>query len=134
MGSLFDLAYEHIFEQIASGRWVPGDVLNRRSIAQELGISVSPVGEAVLQLELEGVLETVPRKGTRVRRPSHRDVWGLLITRIAIECQAIRMVCGAPVDAAADHLTTLARAVEVQPGEDGLTIRCPPQSMSIIVE
>ncbi|MBF0244932.1 MAG: GntR family transcriptional regulator [Planctomycetes bacterium] len=94
MESRCDLAYDHILEEILSDRLVPGDLLIRREVAKRLGLSISPVGEAMLQLELEGILETVPRKGTRVRQPSQQEVWGLLMTRIAIECQVARMVCG----------------------------------------
>lgn len=123
MASRFDTAYEHILGEILSGRLSPGAVINRRDVAENLGVSISPVGEAMLQLELEGVLETIPRKGTRVRRPCQRDVWGLMISRIAMECQAARMICGAPVTTNRERLAALARDMDEAPAGGPVMIR-----------
>ncbi len=132
--SRFDQAYEYILEEILSERMAPGTIINRREIAARLGVSISPVGEAMLQLELEGVLETVPRKGTRVRRPTQRDVWGMLITRIALECQAARMFCGEPVKAARERIEAKARAVDAAPPASSLLLRADAGFHHALVE
>jgi DNA-binding GntR family transcriptional regulator len=93
-GSLSSRVYSDILGRIISGRMKPGDVFNRRQIAAELQVSVAPVLEAMLELESEGLIETLPRRGTRVRMPDAQDVWGHLALREAIECQAARLSCG----------------------------------------
>lgn len=112
-----DYVYEELMDRLANRHLRPGDLINRRELAVELGVSVSPVNEAVLQLELEGLLETIPRKGTRVRRAGQREVWSLLIARIAIESQAVRMVCGEPLRSMEGQLRQLAASVDEQPDD-----------------
>src|SRR5262249_62269850 len=65
------------------GRFFP-----RRKVAAELGMSFLPVSEALLRLEFEGLLESRPRAGTRVRIPSREDVRGHYVVREALEVQA----------------------------------------------
>jgi len=91
---------------------VPGDALNRRQVAEELGISVAPVLEATVQLEAEGFLVVAPRKGTRVRPLRAEDFRGQLIVRMALECQVARMCCGRPVRSTMARLMPLARRAD----------------------
>lgn len=104
--------YDVIMERILSGAIKPGEEVSRRDMAQELGISVSPVTEAITQLTTEGFLETLPRRGTRVRVVSTEEVRGLLILREAIECQAARLYCGQRVRTNNARLLELATAVD----------------------
>jgi DNA-binding transcriptional MocR family regulator len=67
-----------------------GDLINRRQVAAALGISTAPVHEAMAQLEAEGLLEALPRKGTRVRRALPHDVKDILIVREALDKLACR--------------------------------------------
>jgi DNA-binding GntR family transcriptional regulator len=111
--SLARQAYEHLLTNITSGVWPPGTLLNRRSVADSLGFSVAPVLEAIVQLESEGLLETLPRKGTRVCLISAERQYDLWIMREALECQAVRLACGAPVRAAWTKLAALAAAADL---------------------
>lgn len=70
----------------------------------------------MLQLEHEGLLVAVPRRGTRVRSCGRDDFWGHLILREALECQAAQLVCGIPVQRAMAHLQPLAEAADAGPG------------------
>jgi GntR family transcriptional regulator, rspAB operon transcriptional repressor len=65
-----------------------GQPVSRRRLAAELGMSFLPVTEALLRLEFEGLLESRPRAGTRVRIPSPQDVEGNYVVRQALETQA----------------------------------------------
>jgi len=65
-----------------------GQVISRRKLAAELSMSFLPVSEALLRLEIEGLLESRPRAGTRVRIPSPEDVKGHYVVREALEVQA----------------------------------------------
>src|SRR5688572_28878592 len=84
-------AYESVREEILSGRLRMGEAISRRKVAAELGMSFLPVSEALLRLELEGLLESRPRAGTRVRIPSREDVQGHYTVREALETQAARL-------------------------------------------
>ncbi len=68
-----------------------GAALSRRHLAAELGMSMLPVSEAVQRLESEGLLETRPQAGTRVRIPAEQDVRDRFIIREALEGQAARL-------------------------------------------
>ncbi|NDA60215.1 MAG: GntR family transcriptional regulator, partial [Actinobacteria bacterium] len=60
-------AYDHIFNQLIRRDLRPGDLLDRKQIAEELGISLIPVSDAVQRLTHEGFLTTRRRQGTFVR-------------------------------------------------------------------
>src|SRR6266480_2171284 len=89
--SLAAEAYEFVKQRILRGDLPMGQVISRRKIAAELGMSFLPVSEALLRLEFEGLLESRPRAGTRVRIPSREDVRGQYIIREALETQAARL-------------------------------------------
>src|SRR6202020_2235972 len=84
-------AYVIIRERILRGEVAIGQVISRRKIAAELGMSFLPVSEAFLRLEFEGLLESRPRAGTRVRIPSREDVRGHYVVREALEVQAAKL-------------------------------------------
>ena len=72
--SLVDDAYEHLRERILSGDLPAGDTMLEEEIALGLGMSRTPVREAVIRLEREGLIELVPRRGVRVATMSARDI------------------------------------------------------------
>lgn len=84
-------AYLEIRNKILKGDLPIGMALSRRQLATELKISVPPVTEALQQLENEGLLESRPRVGTRVRVPSRQDVEDRSLVREALETQAARL-------------------------------------------
>src|SRR5688572_31121734 len=86
--SLASEAYSVVRQRILSGTIGLGQVISRRKLAAELRMSFLPVSEALLRLEVEGLLESRPRAGTRVRIPSAEDVQGHYVVREALEVQA----------------------------------------------
>ncbi len=84
-------AYDRLLHCLLSGELKPGDSLDRRGVARLLGMSTAPVHEAMLQLQHEGLLETLPRRGTRIRPVGHEDVRGQLILREALESHALAL-------------------------------------------
>src|SRR5688500_20157179 len=86
--SLASEAYSIVRRRILRGEIALGQVISRRKLAAELGMSFLPVSEALLRLEFEGLLESRPRAGTRVRIPSREDVRGHYVVREALEVQA----------------------------------------------
>jgi len=89
--SLADKAYTIVRHRILRGELAIGEVISRRKIGAELGMSLLPVMEALLRLEVEGLLESRPRAGTRVRIPTPQDVLGNYVVREALEIQAARL-------------------------------------------
>jgi len=106
--------YEAIIKRILSGEYRPGQAINRRDVAESLGLSVSPVGEAFALLQAEGILETVPRKGTFIGRLDWRDLRDLTQARAAIECGAARAYCGAQLRLERARFLELADSVDAQ--------------------
>jgi DNA-binding GntR family transcriptional regulator len=89
--SLAAEAYGVVRRRIVRGRVGLGQVISRRKIAAELGMSFLPVSMALLRLEFEGLLESRPRAGTRVRIPSPDDVRGHYVVREVLEVQAAKL-------------------------------------------
>lgn len=110
--SLAEKAYEHILERLLKHEYMPGQILNRRAVADQLEVSIAPVLEAMVRLEAEGLLTAMPRKGTQVRLVRPEDTADQMMVREAIECQAARLYCGKPVEENAKELKALAAAVD----------------------
>ena len=110
--TLIQQAYEKLVTCILRGQFVPGQMLNRRNVAADLDMGIAAVREAMIQLEAEGFLETLPRRGTRVRLVSAKDARDQLILRVALECQGARLYCGDPIRRNWQALNELARAAD----------------------
>jgi DNA-binding GntR family transcriptional regulator len=71
----------------------PGDVrLDERQLAQDLGISRTPVREAMAQLEREGFVRSIPRRGIYVVRKTKREVIEMITAWAALESMAARLI------------------------------------------
>ena len=82
-------AYEIIKEDIFSGRYGPGSWLQEKTIAAELGISRSPVREALRMLVADGIATVIPNKGIFVRTYTPKDIENIFEVREAIENYAM---------------------------------------------
>jgi DNA-binding GntR family transcriptional regulator len=89
--SLKDEAYQRIKTLILSDRLSGGDMLDIDWLASGLGISRTPLREALLMLEQEGLIETIPYKGTFVVDVSKKDVEEIYQVREALEPLAVRL-------------------------------------------
>src|SRR5436309_16125204 len=110
--SLSDRAYGAIREEILRGQLRPGTPLSRRRLAQELGMSVLPVTDALRRLEVDGLVESRARAGTRVRVPSDIDIRALYELREALESQSARLFAQKATPVERRELTELARRVD----------------------
>jgi len=90
--SLADQAYYAIRELILRGKLSLGTALSRRKLATELRMSLLPISEAMRRLEDEGLVESKPQVGTRVRVPSEQDVRDRFLIREALESQSARVL------------------------------------------
>ena len=89
--SLSEQAYQLILDQILRRGLPIGSVVSRRSLGEQFGMSMVPVAEAMQRLEIEGLLESRPRAGTRVRAPNSDEARERFELREALECQSARL-------------------------------------------
>lgn len=77
--------YHALRYDILHGRYADGEFINETAIAKELGVSRTPVREAILQLEYEGLLQTVPNRGTFVNGILEEELCDIYEIRLKIE-------------------------------------------------
>ena len=89
--SLRELALEYLRNRIVDGTFQMGQVLSERKISEELGVSKSPVREALAQLRDEGLVDIEPQKGARVFTLSEEEVIQICDFRQAIESASFEL-------------------------------------------
>lgn len=87
--SLTALAHQHIKEYLLSGKLGSGERITEEYIAGQLGISKSPIREALNRLETEGLIRIEPRRGAFLRSFDTKDVRELYDLREALETHAV---------------------------------------------
>jgi DNA-binding GntR family transcriptional regulator len=90
--SLAKMAYEAIRQSILSGQWKIGEQYNEKAIAADLGISRTPVREALLELASQDLIIFLPRRGLMLNRFTRRDVDEIFEVRKAIELAAVEKI------------------------------------------
>lgn len=85
---LREIVFEHLREAIIKGALRPGERLMEMQLAEEMGVSRTPVREAIRKLELEGLVIMVPRRGAYVSDLSIKDVAETYEIRGALEALA----------------------------------------------
>ena len=95
--SLGGRVFKRLREDILKGRYKQQDELREATIGKELGVSRTPVREALRQLELEGLVTIVPNKGAYVTGISQKDIWDIYQMRKYLEGMCARW--------AAEHIT-----------------------------
>ena len=83
--SLSSRVFQKIREDIIKGKYQEHDELRENTIGKELGVSRTPVREALRQLELEGLVTIVPNKGAYVTGISTKDVKDIYAIRSMLE-------------------------------------------------
>jgi GntR family transcriptional regulator, rspAB operon transcriptional repressor len=110
--SLADRAYGLIRDAILQGNLAVGDALSRRRLAEEFNMSFLPITEALQRLEAEGLVESRPRVGTRVRIPTKQDIVDSYVIREALESQAARLCCASMTTSERDQLLRSAQHLD----------------------
>ena len=86
---LRDVVFNTLRQAILRGEMEPGERLMEIQLAQKLGVSRTPIREAIRKLELEGLVVMVPRKGAHVANITEKDLNDVLEVRIGLENMAI---------------------------------------------
>lgn len=88
-------AYDRLLDDIRHGTLPPGARLREVELAARLGISRTPVREAIRRLETDGLVEHLPRQGATLRRLSYAEVMELYEMRAVLEGTAARLAARA---------------------------------------
>lgn len=109
-----DQAYDAIRQALAAGDYPPGAHLREEDLATTIGVSRTPVREALRRLDAEGILKFIPNRGVTVAEWSERDVGEIFELRALLESYSARL--------AADRIdnSTLARLGELADQMDEL--------------
>lgn len=86
-----DKAYAFLKELIIGWKLKPGEFLNERILAQQIGVSRTPIREAIGRLETEHLVKVIPGKGSFVTHISPQDIQNLFDLRQALECLATQL-------------------------------------------
>jgi DNA-binding GntR family transcriptional regulator len=84
--------YERLRDDIVSGLLRPGDQLVEARLASELGVSKTPVREALIRLQRDGLVSIEPYRGARVLEPSADDIREIRELRELLECHVARQL------------------------------------------
>ena len=90
---LRDVVFNTLRQAILRGELKPGERLMEIALSQRLGVSRTPVREAIRMLEQEGLVIMIPRKGAQVAEISEKDLKDVLEVRLGLEELAVRIAC-----------------------------------------
>jgi DNA-binding GntR family transcriptional regulator len=91
--SLRGRVFNRIREDILSGKYAQNEELKENTIGNELGVSRTPVREALRQLELEGLVNIIPNKGAYVTGITEKDIQDIYVIRSYLEGLCARWAC-----------------------------------------
>lgn len=100
-------AYRRLLEEIRAGALSPGDRLRETELAERLGVSRTPIREAIRQLEADGLVVHAPRMGATVRRLDYAEVMELYEMRAVLEGTSARLAARAASEVELDELEAL---------------------------
>jgi len=90
---LRDVVFNTLREAILKGDFTPGERLMEKQLAERMGVSRTPIREAIRKLELEGLVIMIPRKGAEVARITGKDISDVLEVRATLEALAVKLAC-----------------------------------------
>ncbi len=90
---LRDVVFQTLRAAILKGDLKPGERLMELQLAAKLGVSRTPIREAIRMLEQEGLAVTIPRKGAEVAKMTEKDMEDVLQIRCSLEDLAVRLSC-----------------------------------------
>lgn len=90
---LRDVVFKTLRKGILTGELKPGERLMEIHLANRLGVSRTPIREAIRKLELEGLVTMIPRRGAEVANITEKNLKDVLEVRRALESLAIELAC-----------------------------------------
>lgn len=90
---LRDVVFNTLRQAILTGELKPGERLMEIHLADRLGVSRTPIREAIRKLELEGLVIMIPRKGAQVAKITEKNLKDVLEVRKALDVLAVELAC-----------------------------------------
>jgi DNA-binding GntR family transcriptional regulator len=91
--SVREKTYEHLKSDIFAGRFAPGERLAEEHLAEELGVSRTPVREALHKLEQDGMIEPLESRGFCIPKDSVEEIEDLFELRTVLEGYTLKIIC-----------------------------------------
>lgn len=118
---LRDVVFNTLREAILTGELQPGERLMEIALANRLGVSRTPVREAIRKLELEGLVIMMPRRGAQVAQITEKDLNETLEVRLGLEEMAVRFACERMTDNQMEEIRQAAEDFESMIDKGDLT-------------
>lgn len=113
---LRDVVFQTLRQAILKGELQPGERLMEIKLAERLGVSRTPIREAIRKLELEGLVIMIPRKGAAVANITEKDTKDVLEVRRTLEMFAVEVACDRITPEQLVQLKEAAKAFEASKG------------------
>ena len=110
---LRDVVFNTLRQAILRGELKPGERLMEIQLANKLGVSRTPIREAIRKLELEGLVLMIPRRGAEVAEITEKSLRDVLEVRGALEELAVKLACQKITDAQIQELRVAEKAFEL---------------------
>lgn len=119
---LRDVVFNTLRQAILRGELQPGERLLEIHLANKLGVSRTPIREAIRKLELEGLVLMIPRKGAVVAEITEKSLRDVLEVRRALEELAVKLACEKIQDEEVKELKVAAKEFEKALGTGDVTV------------
>ena len=119
---LRDVVFNTLRQAILRGELQPGERLLEIHLANKLGVSRTPIREAIRKLELEGLVLMIPRKGAVVAEITEKSLRDVLEVRRALEELAVKLACDKIQDEEIEELKAAAKEFEKALGTGDVTV------------
>ncbi|MBU1184768.1 MAG: GntR family transcriptional regulator, partial [Proteobacteria bacterium] len=111
--SVREKTYDYLKSNILSGRFVPGERLAEEHLAKELGVSRTPVREALHKLEQDGLIEPLESRGFCIPKDSEEEIEDLFELRTVLEGYTLKLICERITDEQIGRLEEIIDKAEV---------------------
>ncbi|MDO4575395.1 MAG: GntR family transcriptional regulator, partial [Planctomycetia bacterium] len=118
------VAYHRLLELMGNRSLQVGDFISHRQLATRLNLGKQSISQALDVLEQKGLVESIPKVGTRIRPVTPDDVWGVLQWRVAVECRTAYLAAQWISQEQREKIVPLSRELDE-------LVRNPPDEMEI---
>jgi DNA-binding GntR family transcriptional regulator len=105
-----EAAYHEVRERVMDGRLAPGTELDQESLAREIGLSTTPVREALRRLEAEGLVSQRAHFAIRVPELSRQEISDIYAVRMQLDPEAARLACRVAPDETLEEVRSILAA------------------------
>ncbi len=120
---LRDVVFNTLRKAILTGQLKPGERLMEVHLANQLGVSRTPIREAIRKLELEGLVIMIPRRGAEVARITEKSLKDVLEVRRALDALSVELACDRITEEDTERLLTACHEFEqATKGKDAAVI------------